>query len=308
MREIRIATRGSKLALVQAETVGRLLGGVLSDVKISLVPVTTKGDVDKRDFLGKSDYVGFFTSEVEKAVLNGEADAAVHSMKDLPTAKTEGIVLAAVPAREMAMDVLVAGSGVGSIDELVAGSRVGTSSARRIGQMLRVRSDIEATALRGNIETRLRKVQEGSVDAIIVAYAGLKRLGLSERISAILGVEDFVPAAGQGALAVQVRSGDMELLEVISQIDDADSRITAESERLVLEGVGGGCSVPLGVNAEINQEELTIQAMLCNMKGNKWVRRSQKGVKGDYAMCAEGLAKELLTGGGEEILKEVREA
>ena len=209
MKPIRIATRASKLALTQSEYISSLLKELCDDVEISIVKISTKGDRDKSDFLYKSESVGFFTSEVENALLDGRADLAVHSLKDLPTAITVGLLVGAIPVRENPCDALVAASKPLGIKDLQEGATVGTSSLRRIAQLRHIRSDLKCVPLRGNVETRIRKVAEGHVDAVVVACAGLNRMGLNERISTILTADKFVPAPAQGALAVQIRSEDL---------------------------------------------------------------------------------------------------
>ncbi|UCF17677.1 MAG: hydroxymethylbilane synthase, partial [Phycisphaerales bacterium] len=185
MRPVRIASRGSKLALCQANIVLESLRRLRSELKMSVLTVSTKGDTDKRDFLHKSDSQGLFTSEVESAVPDGRADIAVHSLKDMPTAATPGLVVAAIPVRESPADALVASGQFGSIAELPSGAKVGTSSLRRIAQLRHLRNDLECVPLRGNVETRVSKVASGAVDVAVIACAGLNRLALSDRISAI---------------------------------------------------------------------------------------------------------------------------
>lgn len=306
MKSIKIASRASKLALIQSNHIRNLLTNLCSDVEISIVKVSTKGDHDKSDFLYKSESVGFFTSEVEKAILDGRADLAVHSLKDLPTTVTTGLVVAAVPKRESAADALVASGQVTCLDDLPAGATVGTSSLRRIAQLHHFRPDLKIVPLRGNVETRVRKVTTGQIDAIVVAQAGLNRLGLSDKISAILPLQEFIPAPAQGALAVQIRTGDGELAELVSQIDDKHSRITAETERCVLAATQGGCSIPLGAYAQIQGDTIIIDAMVCDIEGEKYIRLSKTGPIDEAKICAEKLAQELLTSGGQEILDQIR--
>ncbi len=306
MRPIKIASRGSKLALVQSNHILSLLKNLSDDIEISIVKVSTKGDRDKSDFLYKSDSIGFFTSEVENAVLDGRADMAVHSLKDLPTACTEGLVVAAVPKRESAADALITSSQADSIAALPAGATVGTSSLRRIAQLRRLRDDIKCVPLRGNVETRVSKVALGKIDAAIVACAGLNRLGLADKISAILPPREFLPAPAQGALAVQIRAADTELAEIVSKINDTDSRITVEAERTILTSMHGGCSIPLGVYSQISGDNITIDAMLSDVEGKKYIKRSKTSRINEANSCAEKLAQEMLAGGGREILDQIR--
>jgi len=305
MERIRIATRASKLAMAQSRYVADLLCRIRPGLKVAFEKITTKGDRDHSDFLYKAGSVGFFTSRVEKSLLERRADVAVHSFKDLPTAHTEDLTIAAVPERAAAADALVSSVPAGSISDLPAGATVGTSSVRRIAQLRLARPDIECVPLRGNVETRVRKVMEGSPPAIVVACAGLHRLGLDEVISAVLPPAEFVPAPGQGALAVQVRTEDTELAELVRRIDHAESRIAVEAERVVLAAVHGGCSIPLGVYAEIEGRRITIRAIICDDQTGRHVRRSAACGIDEAESCAKRLAEELLAGGGRHILEQI---
>jgi hydroxymethylbilane synthase len=305
-RTIRIATRASRLALAQADIVACLLKRLYPDIEISLVKVTTKGDRDRTDFLYKSESVGFFTREVEKAVLDGRADIAVHSLKDLPTAGIAGLIIAAVPQRACAADALVCSNKVSSIAELPHGASVGTSSLRRIAQIRHIRSDLRCVPLRGNVETRISKVSNGQIDAAIVACAALERLGLTEKISAVLSLNEFIPAPAQGALAVQTIENDTELTALVSKIDDTASRITAETERHLLAVIHGGCSIPLGAYSYIEGNNITIDAMLADVEGKKYIRLAKTSVVENARTSAEQLAEELLSAGGREILAKIR--
>ena len=306
MRHVRIVSRAGKLALAQADIVRNLLKKQFSDVELNIVTVSTRGDRDKSDFLYKADSVGLFTSEVENALLEGSADIAVHSLKDLPTAGSTELTIAAILKRECAADVLIASSGAASIEQLPAGAAVGTSSLRRIAQLKHTRSDLNCVPLRGNVETRVRKVTSGRLDAAIVAYAGIVRLGLQGSISAVLSPEQFLTAPGQGALAVQVRTKDSELVELVSALDDQPTRIAVEAERFVLAAMHGGCSIPLGVYAKVTNDEICIDAMIADVDGGSFIRRSVAGPASSYERLANNLAAELLRAGGEDILKQIR--
>ena len=306
MRQIRIASRGSKLALMQTNLVRKLLENISPNLKCSIIQITTKGDRDKSDFLYQAGSVGFFTSEVENALLDGRADLAVHSLKDMPTLSREGLVIAAIPKRESPADVLVAREKITSIKDLSSGITIGTSSLRRIAQLKLIRDDIKCVPLRGNVETRIKKVNAGQVDAIIIACAGLNRLGLSDQISVILPPKEFIPAPAQGALAIQIRSEDKELAELVSQIDDKNSRIAVETERCVLEALHGGCSLPLGVYSEIQGTTITTHAILCDLDGKNYVRRTITSPIDQSKISAKNLAMQLLANGGENILSKIR--
>ncbi len=306
MELIRIASRASKLALVQSNYIRQLLQNLRPDIKISIVDVSTKGDRDRSDFLYKSESVGFFTSEVENAILDGRADLAVHSLKDLPTAITPSLVVAAIPKRASAADALVTSAKATSIADLPPGSTVGTSSLRRIAQLCHIRSDLKCVPLRGNVETRVSKVMTSQIDAAIVACAGLERLGLTEKISAILPLDDFIPAPAQGALAVQTRADDSELIELVSKLDDKPTHIAVGSERHVLAIMQGGCSIPLGVYSQISGDTITINAMISDIEGKKYIQLSKTASVDQAKVCAKKLAQELLTAGGKQILDQLR--
>jgi hydroxymethylbilane synthase len=306
MRLLKIASRASKLALVQSNYICNLLKNLSSNIEISIVEISTKGDRDKSDFLYKTDSMGFFTSEVENALLEGRADIAVHSLKDLPTACTEGLVVAAIPKRESVADALISSSQSASIAALPAGATVGTSSLRRISQLRKLRDDIKCVPLRGNVETRVSKVATGKVDAAVIACAGLNRLGLADKISAILPPQEFLPAPAQGALAVQIRTDDNELAELVTQLDDKNSRIAVEAERAILSSMHGGCSIPLGVYSQISGDNMIIDAVISDVEGDKYIKRSKTANINEAKSCAEELAQELLNAGGREILDQIR--
>jgi len=306
MRPVKIASRASKLAMAQSNYIRETLQSICAELEVSIVEISTKGDRDKSEFLYKSDSVGFFTSEVENAILDGRADLAVHSLKDLPTACTTGLVIAATPKRESVADALVSASGVASIEELPTGATVGTSSLRRIAQLKHARSDLNCVPLRGNVETRVRKVAEGKVDAAVLACAGLNRLGLADKISGVLDPEQFLAAPGQGALAVQVRADDAELIELVCRLNDESTRIAVETERLVLAAMHGGCSIPLGVHCRVTEETVTISGMISDVEGLNLIRRTHSSPRSESNICAEKLAAELLEAGGREILDQIR--
>ena len=306
MKPIRIASRASKLALIQTNIVRKLLENLSPNIKCSIVRIATKGDLNKSDFLYQAESRGLFTSEVENALLDGRADLAVHSLKDLPTLPRESLVVAAIPKRESPADALVARDKVTSIEDLPTGTTVGTSSLRRIAQLKLLRDDLICVPLRGNVETRIRKVKESQVDAIVIACAGLNRLGLADTISAVLPPKEFIPAPAQGALAVQIRTDDKQLAELVMQIDDKNSRITVETERYVLETLHGGCSIPLGVFSEIRGDTITTVAILCDLDGKNFVKRSVTSSIDKAKTSAEKLARQLLADGGEKILAKLR--
>lgn len=306
MKKIRIATRASKLATTQSGHVADMIKSVCPDADISFVEVSTKGDRDKTDFLHKVDSVGFFTSEVENALLANQADIAVHSLKDLPTAITAGLTIAAIPQREQVCDVMVASKNISSIDDLPENAKIGTSSLRRIAQLKHLRSDLNCQPLRGNVETRVNKVNSGEYDAIIIAQAGLNRLSMSDNISIVLDPEVFVPAPGQGALAIQTRSDDTDLIDMLSAIENDNARITTTIERSILAKLHGGCSIPLGVYSQVRDDQISLIAVISNTDATRYVRKTAKCAVSDSEIIAEKIAAQLLEEGGKEILEEIR--
>jgi len=301
-RHLKIATRASKLAMAQAESVGRMLQQLLPDCFITFEAVSTKGDRDPSDFLYKSESVGYFTSEVEQALLDGRADLAVHSLKDLPTAPTKGLTIAAVPPRESACDVIAAQKNLDSLDDLPVGAVVGTSSLRRIAQLKAMRPDVDCRPLRGNIETRLKKVLSGQMTAAVVAQAGLNRLGLEKAVSYILPADRFLPAPGQGALAIQVRDDNRRLMDAVSVLDDARTRIATQTERRILAGLHGGCSIPLGAYCSIENGQACIRAVLLNPDGTGLIRKEQICPAETALHAADMIVAQILQAGGKEIL------
>ena len=308
MKVIRIATRASKLALAQTKIIQDSLYELDSDIDIQIVTVSTEGDVDKSDFLYKSSTVGLFTSAVENALLENKADIAVHSLKDLPTAITPGLIIAAIPKRDSVADAIVASTNINSIYELLKGAEIGTSSLRRIGQLYLLRNDIKCVPLRGNVETRVSKVVDGKIDAAIVACAGLNRLGLSEKISAILDPKIFPITPGQGALAVQTRADDNELIKLISKLDHKETRITTDAERQILAEMQGGCSIPLGVYSQIKDSTITIHAMVSDIENRKCVKKTGSAKLQNAQTLAKKIAHELLSNGAKEILEDIRKS
>jgi len=308
MNPIRIATRTSKLALIQSDYARKLLQKLDPDVDISILEITTKGDRDKSDFLYKSGSVGFFTTEVENALLDNRADLAVHSLKDLPTAATPGLTVAAIPKRESVADALVTSADTTSIEDLPKGATIGTSSLRRIAQLKNIRDDLNCFPLRGNVETRINKVTKGQIDAAILACAGLNRLGAADKIAAILDPDKFIPAPAQGALAFQVRKDDTELLELVEKLDDKNSRITAEAERHILATMQGGCSIPLGVYAHIEDDNITINAMISDIDGKNLIKRSSSGPVTQSIQVAENLAEKLFEADAGKILEKIKKS
>jgi hydroxymethylbilane synthase len=268
--------------------------------------ITTSGDKDRRTELWKLKTTGFFTSQLEDALLAGEADFAVHSYKDLPTKPREGLATAAVCLRKFVEDCLITTQPSSSIERLPTFAKVGTSSLRRIAQIKHMKPDVETAALRGNVPTRIRKLEQGQFDAIILARAGLERLSLQDKISAVLDPVDFVPAPAQGALAIQTRSED-RTEELIAVLDDRQARTTTFAERHVLTVMQCGCHAPVGAHAKIQGDDLTLDAFICGLDGSNFIRRKITGPAEQAQQLAENIANQLLTAGGKQILKDLEE-
>ena len=303
MKSFTVATRASRLALVQTESIIANLKRHWPGVEIVIKKIATSGDQDRETPLWKLEQTGFFTTQIEAALLANEADFAVHSFKDLPTCCSRGLAFTAVCQRQYVEDALVAKGKMRSIFELPGGAKVGTASLRRRALIKYLRPDIETIMIRGNVETRIRKVDEGEVDAIVLARAGLERLGLAGRISHIFDPLEFVPAPAQGALAIETRCDDPDAIKLITALDDSRSRASALAERKVLAIMEGGCHAPIGVYAQMDGQNMTLHGFIADIDGKHCVKRSLKGTIEAWPSLAEQLAKELLAAGGAEILK-----
>jgi hydroxymethylbilane synthase len=293
-----IASRGSQLALWQARWVqGRLAElGVESRIEV----IKTTGDKITDVPLAKVGTKGLFTKEIEEALIEGRADLAVHSLKDLPTELPAGLVLGAVPPREDPRDAIVGARLV----ELAPGAKVGTSSLRRAAQLRRLRPDLTLESVRGNLDTRLRKRDEGQYDAIVLAAAGLKRLGWGERIAEILPPSVMCPAVGQGALAIETTEAGCE---AVAALDDAATRAAVTAERGVLGALGGGCQVPIGAHAEVQGARLRMIAVVVSADGATLVRAESEGAVSDAEKIGKELGATLLERGARQILDAVYE-
>jgi hydroxymethylbilane synthase len=295
--KLRIGTRGSRLALAQSREVADAISA--SGVETELVTVTTAGDRGADPASDPAGVKGLFVTEIVRALLDGEVDLAVHSAKDLPADETEGVVIAGVPERASALDVLVTRDG-----DLRPGARVGTSSIRRRAQVFRLRPDVIVEDLRGNVDTRLRKLRNGEVDALILAGAGLLRLGVVPEHAAPMSLSEMVPAPGQGCLAIQARASDGETIEAVSGLDHAASRVALEAERGLMARLGGGCALPLGAFAESVPRGVKLLAIALSPDGSRIVRTHVDGATPEEV--AELAALDLSAGGADEILGLVR--
>ena len=286
---IRLGTRGSRLALAQSELVAERLRARGHDVV--LVPMVTEGDVRPIDM---SPGEGVFVAAIARALLSQEIDLAVHSAKDVPLEEDPGLVIAAYPERADPRDALITTRGAGSLEALPRGAIVGTDSPRRAGFLLAARPDLNVIPLHGNVETRLRRLDEGAADAIVLAAAGIDRLGKHARIDVRFEPDVLAPAPGQGALAVQVRRGDARMIELVSAIDDGDVRLAVEAEREVLRTTGGTCRAPVGALASISGDEFELLAGGVNSDGSDKLVERLKGNRGDAKDFAARLGKRLL--------------
>ncbi len=298
-----IATRGGRLAVAQTEIVISALKRIYPDVKIRIRKITTRGDRDRRTALWKLRTTGFFTSQVEDALLAGEADFAVHSFKDLPTHQREGLTIAAVCERQFAEDCLIAADSVGSVEQLRPSAKIGTSSLRRIAQIKHLRADLEPASIRGNVLTRIKRLTEGKFDALILARAGIERLGLSAKISFCFDPTQFIPAPAQGALAVQTRTSDMATGKLLAALNDEKTRMLTFAERQVLSTIQCGCHAPAGAFAKILGNEIQIHAFISDLEGKNFISRQISGSAADVDKLADKIANELLNAGGRKILQ-----
>lgn len=297
MRKLIAGSRGSKLALAQTNHVIGLLN---RDVEVKVI--RTRGDNIQDVALAKIEGKAFFTKEIDDALLAKEVDFAVHSFKDVPTDLPEGLVIAAVPERESVNDALV--GPYPDIESLPHNAKVGTSSLRRRSEVLRIRQDVVVEDLRGNLDTRMRKLSEGKYDAIVVAEAGLNRLGYEDYHP--LDPEEFIPAAGQGALAITARANDAEVLEALSGIDHTETRLASECERTFLSTLEGGCQVPAGVYTRLENGNIIITGFISSIDGRRFLKVQLAGPQEENGQMAVDVAKQLLRSGGGEILKELR--
>ena len=301
-----IGTRGSKLALWQAEHIAGRIRARYPEIEVTLKKIVTTGDKILDVPLAKIGGKGLFTKELENAMLSGEIDLAVHSLKDMPTELPEGLMLAAITTRADASDAFVS-LRYKSLDALPQGAKVGTSSLRRRAQILKYRPDLQTIDLRGNLDTRIKKLENQEMDAIILATAGLKRLGLEQYITQILPIEICLPAVGQGALAIETRQADAEVLSVLEFLNDSDTIAAVTAERAYLREVQGGCQVPVGVHGEVNGDQLLLEATILKIDGTREVRERICGCCSEAEELGIKLAQKMLAAGGKEILDELIE-
>ena len=306
--KLRLATRGSALALWQAEHVRTRLRAVHA-VDVDLHIVSTAGDRDTTVPLSRFGGVGAFTKEIDDAVLRGDAHCAVHSLKDVPTQPPEGLAIAAIPERAQPLDAYVPGPGrPRTLDALDAGAHVGTSSLRRRALLLSSRPDLKIVDVRGNLDTRLSRLDDGVYDALILAAAGLQRLDRADRIGALLTPPDWLPAPGQGALAVVARADDSATLDLLRTLEHASTRAAVTAERALLRALEGGCQVPIGALATVDDDTLLLDAIVVATDGSVRVRGKEAGSANDAYRIGESLAARMVGDGANVILDQVRAA
>jgi hydroxymethylbilane synthase len=295
-----IGTRSSKLALAQTHMIRDALLAAHPDITIEVEHITTKGDVILDRPLSAIGDKGLFVTEIEEALRAGRIDLAVHSAKDLPSELPPDMAIAAFPRRADARDALIARAGLGLAD-LPAGACVGTSSLRRACQLRRLRPDLRIADLRGNVDTRLRKLHEGMYDAVVLAAAGLDRLGLAHEVTELLDPHVMLPAVSQGTLAIEMRAGDAAVAALLAPLDDPEARATATAERAFLARIGGGCQVPVAAYAQLGSDTL-ILAGLIGARDGQSVSGELSGPAGDPATLGTALAERLLDEGGRALL------
>lgn len=300
-RHLIIATRESPLAIAQSESIRVRLMAAHPHLSVDLLGMTTQGDKRLDVVLTEIGGKGLFVKELEEALLEGRADIAVHSMKDVPMDLPPGLILPVICKREEARDVFVSNQ-YASLAELPRNARVGTSSLRRQTQLLANRPDITLVNLRGNVNTRLARLDQGDFDAIILAAAGLKRLGLGERIRSYLSIDQSLPSAGQGALGLECREGDTAVLELIKTLNDPDSNVCVTAERALCRRLGGGCQAPVAAYAQVHHGEVTLQGLVSNPSGTQIIRSRLSGTPDHAESIGTRVAEELIQQGAERLL------
>jgi hydroxymethylbilane synthase len=304
---LRLGTRGSQLARWQAEWVAgelRRLGHA-----VELVEIATRGDVEHGRAIEEIGTRGVFTKEIQRALLAGDVDLGVHSLKDLPTESVDGLAIAAVPARESVADVVAAaGKEIrgGDLSMLSHGARVGTGSLRRRAQLLHVRADLRISDVRGNVDTRVRRLDEGQFDAIVLAEAGLRRLGLEDRISLVLPFDTMLPAVGQGALGIECRANDESTRAAVAPLEDAITRAATTAERALLAHLRGGCMAPIGAWGRIDDGRLVLSAVVLSADGRERLCASDSSAPEDAFALGQEVAERLLAEGAGELIAAAR--
>jgi hydroxymethylbilane synthase len=298
---VRIGTRGSPLALIQAQEVKRRLVDAWPELAapgaVTVVPIKTSGDRIQDRTLADAGGKGLFTKEIEEALLAGTVDLAVHSMKDMPTWLPDGLTIPCLLPREDPRDALIAGR-ARALADLKPGAIVGTASLRRQAQILALRPDLRVVSLRGNVETRLRKIAAGEADATLLALAGLKRLGMVDRASAVLTPEEMLPAVAQGAIGVECRAADTRALELLAPLHDRPTGIVVTAERALLARLDGSCRTPIAALAALDGDSLRLDALIATPDGRRVLRTQRSGAQADAAALGDDAGQELRRAGG----------
>jgi hydroxymethylbilane synthase len=301
---LRIGTRGSKLALAQSEWVKKKVQTRHPEVQVELVKIKTKGDKILDSPLSKVGGKGLFVKEIEDALLKGDVDLAVHSMKDVPAELQKGLKISVYPKREDPRDAFVSRH-FRAVKDMPQGASVGTSSLRRSAQLLHMRPDLHIVPLRGNVDTRLRKLDSGDLQAIVLAIAGLNRLGLSDRITAPLSPEAVLPAIGQGVLGLELREHDQMTRQLISFLNDIETELAAGAERAFLKELEGGCQVPLAGYARVEKDRIVLDGMVAELDGSVILRQQLTGGKDQPEELGIALARQLIAAGAGRILEKI---
>lgn len=303
-QSLRIATRESPLALWQAEHVAARLRQRHPGLQVELLGMTTAGDRFLDAPLASAGGKGLFIKELEQSLLENRADLAVHSMKDVTVDLPIGLTISAILEREDPRDVLIAGAGL-TLESLPTGARVGTSSLRRQSQLRALRPDLEIRDLRGNLGTRLKRLDAGDFDAVLLAAAGVLRLGLSERISEFLSTDTLLPAIAQGAIGIETRAGDPAVQDLITPLDDPATRLCIEAERVISRRLYGGCQLPIAAHARLHDQQVVMRALVARTDGSEILQSETSGQVQDATALASGLADELLARGADRILADL---
>lgn len=303
-RKIKIGSRGSPLALWQANWIKDQLESLHPEIPVEIVVIKTSGDKIHDVPLAKIGGKGLFVKEIEEAMLRKEVDFAVHSMKDMPIKFPFALCIAAVTKRENPFDALIARDNI-KLDKLQKGARVGTGSLRRMSQLLHYRPDLNLVPLRGNLETRIKKLDTEGLDAIILAAAGLIRMGWDDKISEIISPEILLPAMGQGSVGVEARKHDVENQILLAEMDDEDTHLALDAERAVVTQLEGGCNVPIGAFATIEKDQMTLKGLVASLDGKTLYKTELQGRKLDAKSMGRELGNALLEMGGDKIMREI---
>jgi hydroxymethylbilane synthase len=305
IEKINIGTRSSKLALWQAHQVKEALINIYPQIVVNIIPIKTKGDAVLDVALSKIGDKGLFTREIENALLKGQIDIAVHSLKDLPTILPAGLTLGGVLPRGEVRDVLVS-RGRRKLKDMNPGDRIGTSSLRRQAQILHYNPELKVVDIRGNVNTRLRKMHEGHCDALVMAGAGFIRLGLESEITEYLDADIMLPAVSQGAVAMEIRDHDAKVAQIVSKITDETTLLTTSAERTFLHTIEGGCQIPVGCFSEIKDHRISLTGMVASVDGCTVLKETMEGELEIAGIVAAELARKILAMGGKEILSSLR--